>query len=98
MRQAIYGRLDVFCPTCGSLNQRKIGTLKFEGQHIVVDCIGCDEIISVVLLAEGPEVDKPVDETPVEKIEELAELTRTRVTPKSLSKRTKVQERARDAE
>ena len=110
MKQAVYGRLDVFCPTCGSLNQRKISTLCFHDGKIFLTCIGCDEIFCLDLMSDEvePEAvivpvvctlkssDMPVvDDTPQEKIDDLAELTKTRVYPKSMSKRVKAETRAR---
>ena len=99
MKQAVYGRLDVFCPTCGSLNQRKISTLCFHDGKIFLTCIGCDEIFCLDLMSDEVEPEAVivpvVDDTPQEKIDDLAELTKTRVYPKSMSKRVKAETRAR---
>lgn len=93
----IYGRFETFCPGCGSLNQTKIKDILFEDGLIVESCSGCQIKYEIKLPAPAPvddEGDAPVvDDTPQEKIDELAEKTRTRVTPKSLSRNVKTKTR-----
>jgi len=89
MKTAKYGRLESFCPMCGSLNQRRIDTLLVDNNNITIYCNGCQDGYFIALLTVAVDPATVIDDTPQELIDELAEKTATRVTPKSLSRNTK---------